>query len=73
MHAALSRGIPYGSPIKSQYSTKPKNPSEMSEIQWPHTLLIPLNQRKLDVLVSQTRGSGLSCNDYISNSGCFGF
>jgi hypothetical protein len=32
-YAALSRGIPYGLPRKSQCSTKPKNPSEMSETQ----------------------------------------
>jgi hypothetical protein len=60
-------------PIKSQYSRKPKNPSEISEIQWSHTLHISLNQGKSDVPVSQTRGSILGCNDYISNFGCSSF
>jgi hypothetical protein len=36
-HTALSRGIPYGLPSKSQCSKYPKNPSEMSETQWPYT------------------------------------
>jgi hypothetical protein len=36
--AALSRGISHGLPTKSQCSTYPKNPSEMSETQWPHAL-----------------------------------
>jgi hypothetical protein len=47
-HAALSRGIPHGLPTKSQCSTNPKNPSEMSETQWSYTLHISLNQGKLD-------------------------
>jgi hypothetical protein len=45
-NAALSREIPHGLPTKSQYSTYPKNPSEMSETQWPHILHISLNQEK---------------------------
>jgi hypothetical protein len=44
----------------------------MSEIQWPHTLHLSLNLRKSDVLVYQTRASGLGCNNYISNSECSG-
>jgi hypothetical protein len=39
---ALSRGIPHGLPTKSQCSTKSRNPSEMSEAQWSHTLRISL-------------------------------
>jgi hypothetical protein len=42
-HATLSRGIPHGLPTKSQCSTKPKNPNEMSETQWSHTLHISLD------------------------------
>jgi hypothetical protein len=32
-HATLSRGMHNGLPIKSQCSTLPKNPNEMSETQ----------------------------------------
>jgi hypothetical protein len=45
--------------IKSHAQQKPKYPSEMSEIQWPHTPNILLNQEKLDGLFSQTGGSDL--------------
>jgi hypothetical protein len=45
-HVVLSRGTPHGFLTKSQNSTLPKNPSEMSETQWPHTLHILLNQEK---------------------------
>jgi hypothetical protein len=44
---------------KSHAQQKPKYPSEMSEIQWPHILYISLNQKKPDGLVYQTGGSGL--------------
>jgi hypothetical protein len=62
-HTTLSRGILHGLPAKSQYSIKPKKPSEMSETQWPHKFHISLNQGKLDSPVSQTRGSNFGCND----------
>jgi hypothetical protein len=48
IYAALSREIPLRVPTKSHCSTKPKNLSEMSEIQWSHTLYISLNQAKPD-------------------------
>jgi hypothetical protein len=51
-HAALLRGIPHRLSIKFQCSTNPKNPSEVSEIQWSHTFNILLNHRKLDGPVS---------------------
>jgi hypothetical protein len=60
---ALSRGIPHGLPTKSQCSTKSRNPSEMSEAQWSHTLRISLNLEKSDGSVSQTGLSGFGCND----------
>jgi hypothetical protein len=44
---------------KSHAQQKPKYPSEMSEIQWPHTLHISLKQEKPDGPVSQIGGSGL--------------
>jgi hypothetical protein len=72
-YVALLRGIPYELPTKSQCLTMPKKPSEMSEVQWPQILHISLNQGKSDVPVSQIRGSGLVCNDYISNFGCSSF
>jgi hypothetical protein len=58
-YAALSRRMLYRLSIKSHAQQKPKYPSEMSEIQWPHTLHISLNQEKLDGLVFQTRESDL--------------
>jgi hypothetical protein len=61
-NVTLSRGMPHVCSIKSQYSTKPKNPSEMSETQWPHTLHISINLGKLDGLVFQTRLFGFDCN-----------
>jgi hypothetical protein len=64
--AALSKGIPHILPIKSQCSTKPKNSSEMSETQYPHTLHISLNQEKSDGSVFQTGGFSFGCNGYIS-------
>jgi hypothetical protein len=63
----------HGLLIKSQYSRKPKNPSEISEIQWLYTLHISLNQGKPDVPISQTGGSDLGCNDYILNFGSSSF
>jgi hypothetical protein len=74
MHVTLSGRIPHGLPTKSQCSTQPKNPSEMSETQWPHTLHISLNpKKKSNVPISQTGASGLGCNDYILNFGCSDF
>jgi hypothetical protein len=58
-YAALSRGMLRRLSTKSHAQQKPKYPSEMSEIQWPHTLHISLNQEKLDGPVSQIGGSGL--------------
>jgi hypothetical protein len=58
-YAALSRGMLRRLSIKSHAQQKPKYPSEMGEIQWPHTLHSSLNQKKLDDPVSRTRGSGL--------------
>jgi hypothetical protein len=49
-YAALSRGMLHRLSIKSNAEQKPNYPSEMSEIQWPHTLHISLNQVKLDGL-----------------------
>jgi hypothetical protein len=59
MYVALSRGMLHRLSIKSHAQQKPKYPSEMSEIQWPHTPNILLNQEKLDGLFSQTGGSDL--------------
>jgi hypothetical protein len=58
-YAALSRGMLHRLSTKSHAKQKPKYPSEMSEIQWPHTLHISLNQENPDGPVSQTGGSSL--------------
>jgi hypothetical protein len=50
-NATLSRAIPHRLPTKSQYSTKPKNPSEMRGTQWPHSLHLSLNPGKSDVSI----------------------
>jgi hypothetical protein len=55
-YAALSRGMLHRLSTKSHAQQKPKYPSEMSEIQWSHTLYISLNQEKSDGPVSQTGG-----------------
>jgi hypothetical protein len=47
-YAALSLGMLHRLSIKSHAQQKPNYPSEMSEIQWPHTLHISLNQEKLE-------------------------
>jgi hypothetical protein len=59
-YVALSRGMLHRWSTKSHAQQKPKYSSEMSEIQWPHTLHISLNQGKLDGPGSQTGGTGLS-------------
>jgi hypothetical protein len=59
MYDALSRGMLRRLSTKSHAKQKPKDPSEMSEILWPHTLHISLRQEKLDDPVSQTGGSVL--------------
>jgi hypothetical protein len=56
--------------LNAQHSLKTL--SEMSETQWPHTFYLSLNLGKLNILISHTGASGLGCNGYISNSGCFG-
>jgi hypothetical protein len=56
--------------LNAQHSLK--NPSEMSETQWPYILLLSLNPEKTVYFGFQTGVSGLACNGYISNSGCFG-
>jgi hypothetical protein len=58
-YATLSGGMLHRLSIKSHAQQKPNYPSEMSEIQWPHTLHISLNQVKSDGPVSQIGGSGL--------------
>jgi hypothetical protein len=42
----------------------------MSETQWPHTLHLSPNPRKIVCSGFQTGVSGLACNDYISKIGC---
>jgi hypothetical protein len=56
-YAALLRGMLHRIVNKVSCSTKPKNPSEMSETQWPHTLHISLNLEKPDgpVLIDELR------------------
>jgi hypothetical protein len=51
-YAALSRGMLHRLSTKSHAQQKPKYPSEMSGTQWPNTLHISLNQKKLDGPVS---------------------
>jgi hypothetical protein len=58
-YAALSRGMLHKLSTKSHAQQKPKYPSEMSEIQWPHIPCISLNQEKSDGPVSQTGGFSL--------------
>jgi hypothetical protein len=50
--------------------TYPKNPSEMREIQWPHTLYLSPNLGKTVCSGFQIGVSDLACNDYISKIGC---
>jgi hypothetical protein len=45
----------------------------MNETQLLHTLHIMLNQEKPKTPVWETGLPCFSCNDYILNSGCFGF
>jgi hypothetical protein len=71
-NVALTRGIPHRLPTKSQRSTKPKIPSEMSETQGSHILHISVNLGKPDDPVFQTKLSGLAYNDYNSNFGYSG-
>jgi hypothetical protein len=47
-YAALSGEMLHRLSTKSHAQQKPKYPSEMSETQWPHTLHISLNQKKLN-------------------------
>jgi hypothetical protein len=47
-YVALSRWMLHRLSIKSHAQLKPKYLSEMSKIQWPHTLHISLNQEKPD-------------------------
>jgi hypothetical protein len=56
-YAALLRGMLHTLSTKSHAQQKPKYPSEMSETQWPHTLHISLNQKKLNGLVPKLKGS----------------
>jgi hypothetical protein len=58
-YAALSREMLHRLSTKSHAQQKHKYPSEMSEMQWSHTLHISLKQEKSNGPVSQTGGSDL--------------
>jgi hypothetical protein len=53
-YVTLSKGMLHRLSTKSHAQQKTNYISEMSEIQWPHTLHISLNQVKPDGPVSQT-------------------